>query len=414
MQRFPYFYGAPFRLRPPVSRALGAEPGAWGGAGRLVPVCPPAGVIHRFGAALVSSANGWNAKFMSNLHRLPPLIRAADVARLGQEPRTLAKRSDKGELVRVRRGIYVSGEEWKQLDARTRYGLWAESLQHLTERQPVFCHATAALIWGLWIIGVPRKMHIITEATAGGRSRNTIVRHRGSLSTELVRCGPVLVTDKLTTTMRLITSLPFSEAVAVCDSSLCMVRERNQVNFFTSAAANTAHSQLDCSWSNDTPQGKPLLHSELAAAAELLPTQAAYRRAMAVINFSSGLSGSAGESLSRAHMYELGFPTPVLQHRFALRDGSNAFVDFWFKEQRTVGEFDGMGKYLRSDWGGGLTLAQRLLAEKKREDQIRAQGVKFVRWTWEEMRNRTSFESLLRAAGLPQERSAPPRAPRSA
>ncbi|WP_227878512.1 hypothetical protein [Arthrobacter dokdonensis] len=37
-----------------------------------------------------------------------------------------------------------------------------------------------------------------------------------------------------------------------------------------------------------------------------------------------------------------------------------------------AGEFDGRGKYLRKDWAGGRSLQDRIMAEKNREDQIRA------------------------------------------
>lgn len=405
--------------RPKRDRALQAGQGAFFLGGRWRGAPSRRGLTALGGYPQICLSSGTcgtedeTLNFMSTLRNVPPLIRAADVERLGQDPRSLVKLCDKGRLVRVRRGIYVRSEDWKPLDSRTRYGLWAVSLQHSTAHPPVFCHATAALLWGLWITGTPRKLHVITESTSGGRSRNTIVRHRGSLSTGLVRCGAVLVTDKLTTTLALITSLAFPQAVAVCDSSMRAAGGLDQVNVFTAADTGST-APLDCSWSNDVPQGGALLRSELAGAAELLPSKAATRRALAVIDFSSALSGSAGESISRAHMFELGFPAPILQHRFVLRDGSNAFVDFWFREQRTVGEFDGMGKYLRLDWGRGLPVEQRLLAEKRREDQIRAQGVTFVRWTWEEMLDRTRFQRLLQQAGLPQGQVARIPAPRSA
>jgi len=134
----------------------------------------------------------------------------------------------------------------------------------------------------------------------------------------------------------------------------------------------------------------------------LLPNRAARERTLAVINFSSRLSGSAGESLSRAKMHQFGFPVPVLQKQFTLQDGSDAFVDFWFDGQKTAGEFDGKGKYLRSDWGDGLSIQNRVLKEKRREDQIRALGVNFVRWDWADMMNRERFTALLRQAGIPQ------------
>lgn len=324
----------------------------------------------------------------------PRLIRASEFERLGQDPHLLAKLSNKGELIRLRRGIYVKFEDWKELNSRERYGLWAMSFQCLTGIPPTFCHASAALVWGLWIVGTPRRLHVVTESIDGGRSRNTIVRHRGSLTTGVLRCGPVLVTDKLTTTMHLITTLRFPYAVAVCDSSRRATPERDRVNTFTTAEGPQGEYR-ECSWSTDAPQGLPLLVSDLLAQAELLPSKAARDRATAVINFSSAVSGSAGESLSRAKMHELHFPEPELQQKFVLRDGSNAFVDFWFKEQQTVGEFDGLGKYLRGDWGGGLSLEKRILAEKRREDQIRAQGVRFVRWTWNEMMDSAGFQLSL-------------------
>ncbi|POH60573.1 type IV toxin-antitoxin system AbiEi family antitoxin domain-containing protein [Arthrobacter glacialis] len=331
----------------------------------------------------------------------PRLIRAADFERIGQDPRELAKLTNKGELVRLRRGIYVRSKDWADLDPSSRYGLWALAFQCLTDAAPIFCHASAALVWGLWILGTPRRLHVLTASTDGGRSRNTIERHRGQMSTGVVQCGPVLLTDKLTTTMQLISSLRFPYAVAVCDSSLHTAREPNGTNLFTRPGDLGGVNQ-ECSWSNEVPQGQPLVVNELLAAASLLPSRAARQRATAVIEFSSGLSGSAGESLSRVRMHELGFPAPVLQQRFVLREGNNAFVDFWFKEQQTAGEFDGLGKYLRQDWGGGLSLEQRIMAEKRREDQIRAQGARFVRWTWAEMMDRDCFQLLLRQAGLPQ------------
>ncbi len=332
----------------------------------------------------------------------PRLIRAADFKRIGQDPRELAKLSNAGELVRLRRGIYVRSNDWAAMDQKSRYGPWALAFQCLIDAEAVFCHASAALVWGLWIVGTPRKLHVVTESTEGGRSRNSIERHRGSMSTGVVQCGPVLLTDKLTTTMQLISSLRFPYAVAVCDSSLHSGQEDNGTNFFT-RPGDPAGANQECSWSNEVPQGQPLVALELLAAARLLPSRAARERATAVIEFGSGLSGSAGESLSRVRMHELGFPAPVLQQQFVLRDGNNAFVDFWFKEQQTAGEFDGMGKYLRKAWGKGLSVEERIMAEKRREDQIRAQGARFVRWTWAEMMDRDRFQQLLRQAGLPQQ-----------
>lgn len=328
------------------------------------------------------------------------LILPSDMELQGLDSRVLAKLKRQGRLACVRRGVYMEAAEWNAMGPATQYGQQAAAFHTRSQRPPVFCHATAALVWGLWLVGKPQRIHVITESKAGGRSRDDISRHVGSLNEGVVQCGGLLFTDKLTTTMQLITGLSFELAVAICDSSLHRPMRPKAENTFTPAVISSGI--LEPSWNNDQPQGPPLNKSELISAAEQLPSQAARNRAMAVIEFASGLSGSAGESLSRVRMNQLGFAAPELQRQFVLRDGSAAFVDFWFKEQHKAGEFDGRGKYLRSDWSGGTPVADRILKEKDREDQIRAQGVGFFRWTWAEMMNLRGFERLLRQAGIPQ------------
>ncbi|GAA4658423.1 type IV toxin-antitoxin system AbiEi family antitoxin domain-containing protein [Arthrobacter cryoconiti] len=332
----------------------------------------------------------------------PRLIQAGDLKLIGHDPRQLAKRCNRGELVRVRRGTYLESGAWNVLDAASRYGLKVRAFQQQAGRPPVFCHATAAMLWGLWIVRTPALLHVIIASNAGGRSRNDIARHVGSLTDGVVECGGILLTNKLMTTLGLLTSLDFDYAVAVCDSALHRASTHTSNNIFTTPGRAPAIGQA--SWHNDVPQGSALLLSDLITAAQLLPSASSRHRAMAVLEFSSGLSGSAGESLSRVQMHKLGFPAPELQRRFTLRDGSSAFVDFWFEEFQTAGEFDGRGKYLRAEWGGGKPLPERLIVEKQREDQIRAQGVNFVRWTWAEMLDPNRFELLLRQVGLPQHR----------
>lgn len=81
-----------------------------------------------------------------------------------------------------------------------------------------------------------------------------------------------------------------------------------------------------------------------------------------------------GESRARWVFGLLGLPEPVPQAE--IRDAEGGFVarvDFLFKEQRTVVEFDGLAKYAeRSD----------LIREKAREDALRALGYSVVRITW--------------------------------
>ncbi|WP_288024825.1 type IV toxin-antitoxin system AbiEi family antitoxin domain-containing protein [Arthrobacter sp.] len=330
----------------------------------------------------------------------PRLILPADLRLVGQDSRRLAQLENKGELVRIRRGVYTKSADWNNSSPSQRYGLQAAAFQALAARRPVLCHATAARLWGLWIVGLPSKLHVVTDVATSGRNNNGVMRHLGSLTNGIVQCGPFLLIDKLTTTMALVKELAFPYAVAVCDSALRKPEGRQAVNRFT--AAGYVPDAREPSWGTDGPQGPAVSADELRAAAGRLTSRAARERTLAVINFASALSGSAGESLSRAKMLQLGVPAPVLQQPFILRDGREAKVDFWFEERRLVGEFDGKGKYLRADWGKGKSIQDRVLAEKAREDQIRAHGVGFVRWTWAEMMSRERFVRLLLQAGLPQ------------
>lgn len=330
--------------------------------------------------------------------KVPNLIFPVDAEREGLEARHLARLRNRGTLVRVRRSAYVDAQEWEALDARSRYGLKVEAYQRTARALPVYTHATAALLWGLWLRRVPIRLHVLTGQRSGGMNKGDIVRHREPSEFGTVRCGDLVVADKLATVMSLITSLGFQEAVAVCDSALARQRSTGNRNIFTPPLETPA--VLRPSWNPGAPQGPPLEKAQIYEAIARLPSAAGRKRATAVVDFSSGLSGSIGESLSRVRMDQLGFEAPILQKSFVLRNGSNAYVDFWFKESGVVGEFDGREKYLRADWSKGRSLQERILAEKDREDQIRGQGVGFVRWTWGEMENLQRFESLLSQAGV--------------
>lgn len=286
------------------------------------------------------------------------------------------------------------------MDARSQYGLRVEAYQELARTPPVYCYATAALLWGLWLRRTPSNIHVLTKQRSGGMNKGDIVRHREPANFDVRRCGDFLVTDKLSTVMSLITALGFQEAVAVCDSARVPQRPDSVSGWNIFVSPSSPLPTVQASWNLGSPQGSPLEKAQLHQAIELLPSAAARKRAAAVVDFSSGLSGSVGESLSRVRIDRLGFEAPILQKSFVLRNGRSGYVDFWFKESGIVGEFDGREKYLRADWSKGRSLQERILAEKDREDQIRAQGVGFVRWTWAEMQNLQRFEALLSQSGV--------------
>lgn len=67
-------------------------------------------------------------------------------------------------------------------------------------------------------------------------------------------------------------------------------------------------------------------------------------------------------------------------------------VDFLFRAQRTVVEFDGLIKY------AGAEGRQALIDEKRREDALRSLGHQVVRLTWRDLHHPELVERLLREA----------------
>jgi len=124
------------------------------------------------------------------------------------------------------------------------------------------------------------------------------------------------------------------------------------------------------------------------------------RRARRVVDAASARSESVGESLSRARMIELGLPLPELQHVVEDDAGVVGRVDFWWPGLGLVGEFDGRLKYRAAGVPDGRPVEDRVWAEKRREDRLRALGLSVVRWTWDTALDPDALRAVLGACGL--------------
>ena len=115
--------------------------------------------------------------------------------------------------------------------------------------------------------------------------------------------------------------------------------------------------------------------------------------ARAAVDLADGLAESPGESWARVLFVSLGLPT--VEPQVVIRDERGRFVgrvDFLFRAQRTIVEFDGLIKY------GGADGRQALIDEKRREDALRSLGYKVVRLTWRDLHDPALVERLIRAA----------------
>lgn len=142
---------------------------------------------------------------------------------------------------------------------------------------------------------------------------------------------------------------------------------------------------------------------DLLAELESRPTRRGAQRVRALLELADGRIESAGESLALLVMHDLGLPRPELQHEFSVDGRCIARVDFWFPEQGVVVEFDGLVKYRAGEVRGARTAEEVVIAEKFREDAVRAvPGVRgLARLIWREVLPGGDAPSTLRRSGLP-------------
>ncbi|MEV7606921.1 hypothetical protein AB0N65_15925 [Paenarthrobacter sp. NPDC089322] len=285
-------------------------------------------------------------------------------------------------------------QHWLGLKPWQRYAATARAVA-AENPSAEFCFETAAVFWGLQVVGVPSHIHLANASRghAGARSSSTcaavvgpshatglervrgygIYRHYYSTGTVALR--GLRLTDLPRTAVDVLARGSFSKGVVLADHAISASR-------FPSLVTSKA---------------------TLGMAAENLASHAKRERVNSILSFADKNSGSAGESLSRAQMHLLGFPAPELQCEFHDAMGFVARTDFFWRDQGIIGEFDGDAKYLQDEYLGGLSAREAVLAEKKREDRLRAMGFTVVRWDWATANDPAKLTAKLLAAGLAPE-----------
>jgi hypothetical protein len=265
-----------------------------------------------------------------------------------------------GDLSRIRRGAYARrsstddevDEPASASDADRHRQLIAGTAPQL-QAGAVLSHGSAGVLHDLPMFPSALQRVHVTRNRRGGGNRRSIVHVHGSPLTEaeIVLLDGIPVTSLARTVADLARTLPFDQAVAAGDRALRVGLEPTELA-----------ECLDC-------------------AARWFGAQQARR----VAEFIDARSESAGESFSRVRMCDVGVPAPELQ--LEVFNDNGVFVgrsDFGWREQRTLGEFDGMEKYLRLR-RPGESIEEAVIREKRREDALRDLGWQMVRWIWAEL-----------------------------
>lgn len=302
---------------------------------------------------------------------LPRLIRVSRDPESPVSHRELARRVRSGELERVRRGVLrpapvplADVDRFERHEERRRRYLDAIGAVAATRKRPVVFGGKSALaIWDFSVIEPwPAEVEVLEPPDSARRSKRGVVVHRAWFADgDVVPYGDHFVTTPARTLADLARSSGFAESVVALDHAL------------SERARGAQRTTRD----------------EIAGVLERHDGVPGVARARAALAFADGRSGSGGESLSRVGIHLMGFEAPQLQVRHPHPEGFYD-ADFWWPATRarppTIGEFDGVMKYLKAEYRGGADASQVVVAEKLREDFLREQGNGLVRWGWSEAR----------------------------
>lgn len=262
----------------------------------------------------------------------------------------LAKLVGTGELVRVRYGVYAKASLVAAAGTEPALGhaLQVAGVRGRT-RAGVASHHSAALMWGLRLLGKPPDgtvtLTVAPGARVGSYRRASVVRHAAELPDgHVTKLYGLPVTTAARTVIDLARTSPFMDGVVVADSALY---ERH--------ASRT----------------------ELRRVLGRCDRWPGISRARHVVDFANGLAESVFESCARVVFRDQGLPAPELQVHITGRDRTMiARVDFFWRAYNVIAEADGLLKY---DSG------ERAIAERKRDRLLQEAGFDVIHFTWQEL-----------------------------
>ncbi|MBO0801478.1 MAG: DUF559 domain-containing protein [Nocardiopsaceae bacterium] len=275
----------------------------------------------------VATLAGWEARGVPR-HRLRTLVRS-------------------GDLVQTRYGVYATRAAMVKAGAspRLEHALEIRSAMVATGEDAVVSHQSAAILHGLDLLHPPPAgLVTFTRGRKQHRSGyNGIVFHSGTLPPRhVMKWRGIPTTTVLRTVIDLARILPFMDAVVVADSSFRADEGLTESEF------------------------QPVLRS--------CSGRPGAGRAEMVIDSADPNADSVFESCLRVLLREWGFVPPET-HVTIHGASADLIVDFLFREQNTIVEADGMGKYKEE---------KDLREQFNRDRLLRDEGYKIVHVTWNE------------------------------
>ena len=245
--------------------------------------------------------------------------------------------------VRLRKGVYTSSDRIAATDARDRHLLACVAVLLCLDRGPALSHASAARLHRL-VVPPPAGLDVrLTDAEQWRSGRGYRVARARVPSEDVVGWSGFPVTSVPRTLVDCAREWPLLSSVIAMDAAL---------------------------------QARALTRAELHRAVLSGRHRPGHATAAQAFGLCDGRAESPLETKGRLRLVASGAPLPELQVELHDERGFVGRVDAWYEDAAVAIEFDGRVKY---EDPRGRTPAQVAWEEKRREDRIRAVGVRVVR-----------------------------------
>lgn len=342
---------------------------------------------------------------------------------------------NRGELLRIRPGVFVETWPWLTAKPWTRHAALAAAVG-LQQPTAIFCRETALTIYGVPQLSVPAAVHVRAVSTSGcgasaappvtGSSSDSLIaqvkaeaerREDAYVSAfkplPLRRClPPVPLQSTAPESRKLYWSsetgpggirVPVPE-VRLEDGTAAEVMTEPLpfalMDTLPRLSRQRAVVALDAAMAGRYGYGRRVTRDDLETVSEWLWSRRAVRAWDWAATFADPLSESPGESRSRVLIHQLGFAAPKLQTPIRLPDGSTARLDFDWEADRVAGEFDGRIKFDQAAGLSGTTESGVYWNQIQREEKVRDTGRSIARWNWGDLAEPRRLELKLLREGV--------------
>ena len=284
-------------------------------------------------------------------------VRTSDLD--GISPARLKAALQAGALTRLRRGIVVPTEAWMNADPHDRHRM-AVRAALLAYPGSWASHTSALLLHGVSTLAPSdvRGLPVVHISRAGRfyREPGLIVHDQRVDDEDLCVLGGLTSSTLIRASIEVAARRPLGQALAVIDASMRqMLVNEGPTSLREAARARTTRRRLYGLWdARIAPYSRHRWVTTVRTAARL----------------GNPAAESYLESLSRAAMWQAGFPEPEIGFPLVGDDGKGYWVDFWWRSARVIGEADGLTKYATSG---------HLIAEKLRSEALGIHGA-MCRW----------------------------------